>query len=117
SPAAFSAFSKLIQKPTEMRLTKEQLLPVTEIIGTKPVDKVFLTQADVFDIGGRHALSVQVTNRTNDRTSHALYVISDTKQRLIQEIGFDGANFKKGHHWADEEERMLMYIEFLTEKK
>jgi len=114
STAAFSAFEKLIQKPTVMPLTEAQLLPLKEIIGTKPCDKASRTESDVLAMRGRHALSVCVTNAATHRTSHALYVISDSNQRLIQEVGFDGANFK--NHWGDEAETMLMGIEFRPKK-
>ncbi|HEY9793557.1 MAG TPA: hypothetical protein V6D22_24375 [Candidatus Obscuribacterales bacterium] len=115
SPAAFDAFTKLVNGNTAQILGQPQLQPLKDILGSKATDKTFDIQADVTERGGRKVLNILYSRHGAKTFGHALYLVADTKKRLIQEVGYEGANFGKDH-WSEEAQQMLANIKFKPEK-
>jgi len=112
--AAFRALTKL-NRPDDPWLPEKQIGLVTEILGDKLDKSKFDLKARVDDVGGRKVLEVATISRQKPTlVGRAYLVVSDAKNRVIEEIGFKGAK-KENRYWLDEAGSMLASVKFIKE--
>lgn len=121
--AAFVALSKTkidsITNPFH-KVPESQLKFLGEILGDK-LDKSKFARADVsYEAipsvsGERRGLVVVTETKQNPPTlGQAYYVVSDSKNRVIEEIGYKGAK-KNDKYWIDEAVSMFASVKFKKE--
>lgn len=112
SSAAFTAFRKILRAEVG-ELERYDLESVHELLGTR-AEKGCDTKAGVMFAIKTPVLRVFSRKVGEKNYSECIFAISDAKQRLVQEIGFEGA--KPGEHFSEEARDMLNGIELKPAK-
>ena len=115
--AAFRALTKLNPvRPEGPLLSEKQIQSISEILGEK-LDKTRCgLNADINEVGGRKVLEVTTISKQKPSViGSTYYVVSDAKNRVIEEVGFKGAR-KDDKYWLDEAGSMFASVKFIKEK-
>lgn len=119
--AAFRALTKLDpSNPEQLYLSEKQLGLIREILG----DKMDITKYDVkvrpeiLSSTGKNRRGLFATTMSKQKPTvigSAYYLVSDAKNRVIEEVGFKGAR-KDSKYWLDEASAMFASVKFVKEK-
>ncbi len=114
---AFRALTKLNPvRPEGPFLSLKQLGTITEMLGDKLDKSKFDLNVAVNEVGGRKVLEVTTISRQKPTIiGSAYYLVSDPRNRVIEEVGFKGAR-KDDKYWLDEAGSMFASVKFIKEK-
>lgn len=115
--AAFRALTKLDPaRPEGPLLSEKQIGKISEILGDKLDKAKFETRAMANEIGGRKVLLVSTFTKKEPKVvGCAYYLVSDAKNRVVEEIGFKGVR-EDNKYWLEEAQMMLDSVKFIQEK-
>lgn len=117
--AAFIAMTKV--DPAKLGrgddLSDKRLALLKEILGEKLDTSKYAVSAHAEEVDGRKTLYVSTVSKQKPETiGSAFYVVSDAKNRIVEEVGFKGAKKDKNKYWLDEAYQMLASLKFVKEK-
>lgn len=102
--------------PSQPWLSTDQLRPLTELLGEKLDKSKFDVSARTDSVGGRKVLEINTISKQKPTIiGRSYYLVSDPKNRVIEEVGFKGAR-RDNKYWLDEAGLMLASIKFVKEK-
>jgi hypothetical protein len=114
---AFCALTKIntVGRPEGPWLSPKQISLVSELLKEKLDQTKFELKAHPDDVAGRRVLEITTISKQKPiLTGTAYYLVSNAKDRVIEEIGFKGARVDN-RYWLDEAESMLVSIKFVKE--
>jgi hypothetical protein len=116
SQKTYENFARIVKADKSGDLTDGEVASLSEMLGVRATDKSFRIQAGVVDLGGRKGINLFFGRPSEHKVGRAFFVVSDPKNRLIQEVGYEGA--KPGSDpWRKEAEDMLNNIQFVKSDK
>lgn len=114
---AFCALTKVntVGRPEGPWLSLKQISLVSEILKEKLDQTKFEVKARPDDVGGKRVLEITTISKQKPKViGTAYYLVSNSKDRLIEEVGFKGAR-KDNRYWIDEAGAMLASVKFVKE--